>query len=211
MTTLVSLFFKYQIENKLAPGIKSISDPWAHYRDLCVRDAAKAYGWLAQINAGLSNDELLEQSKKFYDLRFRSKLNQDLRELIQNLRARNFKVWICTASIKWAIAPALIDLDLDLDFLIAAEVELDKNKKLTKKVVEPLPYRPGKKYWLEKKLPAKPLLVAGNSMGDLEMMGLATTLPLTIIFEPHLPEIKESEEGLLIEATKRGWPIQIFR
>ena len=63
----------------------------------------------------------------------------------------------------------------------------------------------------KEKLPAKPLLVAGNSMGDLEMMGLATILPLTIIFKPHLPEIKESEEGLLVEATKRGWPIQIFR
>ena len=142
-------FFKYQIENKLAPGIKNIPEPWSYYRQFCLRDAAGAYGWLAQINAGLSSDELLDQARNFYNSKFHAKLNQDLKELIQKLLSKNFQVWICTASLKWAIAPALTDLGLGLDFLIAAEVELDKNKRLTKKIVEPLPYRPGKKYWLE--------------------------------------------------------------
>lgn len=204
-------FFKYQIENKLAPGLKGISDPWNYYREMADKDAAGSCGWLAQINAGLSDEELLEQGKSFYEKEYHAKLNSNLRELIEKLKSKNFQIWVCTASIKWAIAPALIDLGLAPGFLIAAEVELDQKKKLTKKIIDPIPYRPGKKFWLEQKLQDKPLLVVGNSMGDLEMMGLATILSLAVIFEPQLPEIKDSQEGMILEATKRGWPIQIFR
>ncbi len=204
-------FFKHQIEKNLAPGLRNISQPWAHYRQLCARDATVAYGWLAQINASLSDAELTQQAEDFYNLKFRSKFNPEVKDLIYQLRAHNFQVWICTASIRWAIAPALKDLDIDTDLLIGAEVELDKDKILTNKIVEPVPYKAGKKYWLEKKLKGKPLLVAGNSMGDLEMMAMAKVLPLTIVFEPHLPEIRDSEIELMAESKKRTWPIQIFR
>ena len=204
-------FFKYQIEHKLAPGLKGIADPWSHYRALCKTNTAAAYGWLAQINAGLPDNELLLQARAFYTGAFKDKINPNLRSLIQNLKNNNFEVWICTASIRWAIAPAMLDLNLDPRFLIAVDVQLDSKNRLTSKVVDPIPYRPGKKIWLDRKLPNPPLLVAGNSMGDLEMMSMALKLPLTIIFLPHLPEIKESEEGLMIEASKRGWPIQIFQ
>jgi len=204
-------FFKFQIENRLAPGLKGVKEPWNYYREYIHRDAAGAYGWLAQINAGLDDTDLHRQSQEFYEKHFRQRLNSDVKGLIKSLQSQDFEIWICSASIKWAIAPALRDLNIPDAQLIAVEVELDSKKHLTQKLIEPLPYRPGKKFWLEKKLSAKPLLVAGNSMGDLEMMGLATVLPLTIIFKPHLPEIKESEEGLIIEASRRGWPIQIFQ
>jgi phosphoserine phosphatase len=91
------------------------------------------------------------------------------------------------------------------------EVEVDSTGKLTDKVVKPIPYRIGKRQRLEKLLPTQPLIVAGNSMGDLEMMEFASRLPLAIVFKPHLPEVKDSELALLQEATKRHWPIQIFQ
>ena len=72
-------------------------------------------------------------------------------------------------------------------------------------------HRPGKKLCLEKYLPAKPLLVAGNSGGDLEMLQLAEVLSLVIGFEPQRPAVAESEDFLRTQAVKRGWPIQIFR
>src|SRR5580700_2528342 len=77
-------FFKYQIENKLAPGLKGIADPWAHYRALCKTNTASAYAWLAQINAGLTDEELLRQAKDFYNQSFKDKVNPNLRALIQN-------------------------------------------------------------------------------------------------------------------------------
>jgi phosphoserine phosphatase len=203
-------FFKHQANEGLAPGLKGIADPWAHYKKMCETDASSSFGWLAQINAGLTDHELHAQSEAFYRKSFSHKLDSRVKDLILNLQKASFEIWICSASIKWALAPCLKDLNIKLENLIAVEVELDPKNILTQKLITPLPYRPGKKYWIEKKLRAKPLLVAGNSMGDLEMMGLATELPLTIIFKPHLPEIQVSEEGMIIEATNRSWPVQIF-
>jgi phosphoserine phosphatase len=204
-------FFKWQIQNALAPGLKGVIDPWMHYKDLCKKDTATGYGWLAQINSGLREEELLEQTSSYFKDHFLSKIDSRLRKLIQKLNTNDFEIWICTASIKWAVIPALTELKLATKFIIGTEVELDQEKKLTQKVVTPIPYQAGKKYWLEKKLSHSPLLVAGNSLGDLDMMGLATILPLTIVYKPHLEAVKESELALLEKAKSNNWPIQIFQ
>jgi HAD superfamily phosphoserine phosphatase-like hydrolase len=203
-------FFKYQIQNSLAPGIQGLKDPWHYYKRLEEQNRSQAYSWLAQINAGMPEQQLRNQVREFYRHQFKDKIPAPVLELIGDLKARQFEIWICSASIRWTLEPALDFLGLDRAKLIATEVEVDENGKLTKKVVTPVPYIEGKKYWVEKKLGEQPLMVAGNSMGDIDMLALAQELPLVICFMPHLPEIESSEIALEAEAKKRGWPRQVF-
>jgi len=109
------------------------------------------------------------------------------------------------------VLPALDEIGLDEKFLIAAETRVI-NGVITDQVVTPLPYREGKRLCLEKSLnKTHPLLVAGNSMGDISMMEMASVLPLVITFLPHLSEVEASEKELIALASKRKWPRQVFR
>jgi len=204
-------FFKYQVQNHLAPGVHNLKDPWQHYRNLCAKDHNLAYGWLAQINSSLPEATLRSQAQDYYRRTFRQKVNPDVRDLMGELTLKGFEVWICSASIHWAIEPSMADLGLNPAHLLAVRTKVDEKSIITSELITPLTYRAGKKFQLEKNLKATPLLVVGNSMGDLEMLEMAKTLSLVINFLPHLPEIKESEEALLSEARKRKWSVQIFK
>src|SRR5579871_1423676 len=76
-------FFKYQIKNGLAPGIKNISDPWRHYVEMD-RDkgTAAASGWLAQICSGVPEDVLKSQCEDFYKKHFSGKIHKPVSDLV---------------------------------------------------------------------------------------------------------------------------------
>lgn len=198
-------FFKYQIKNKLAPGISGIDDPWAQYINRLRDDQLGAYGWLAQINSGLSEDELRAQAHEFFKSEFSSQLDATMKNLVQQLKSRQFQVWICSASIKWVIEPAAQSLGIER--IIGLEVEVQDGK-LTDKLVEPLTYGAGKTSALKTKLPEAPCFVAGNSIGDLDMMSMATHMPLVVRFEPYRDFTLEEENALAEEAKNRNWNIQ---
>src|SRR5476649_1532265 len=75
-------FFKYQIQNKLAPGIVGVPDPWKHYRTLDEMDTAISSAWLAQICAGLEEKVIRHQAEKFYHDHFKNKPTEPLKKLI---------------------------------------------------------------------------------------------------------------------------------
>ncbi len=203
-------FFEYQVTNKLAPGLRNIGDPWTYYRELEEKNPIQAYGWLAQINAGVEESQLREQGRLNYQKNFKNKIDSRMSDLVQKLQIHNFEVWICTASVKWAVEPALKDLKIPKNQIIGTSVLVNDKGILTDKVVKPVPYGPGKKEWLQNTFRFQPNIVVGNSMGDIDMLGIASELPLVICFQPHRIEIEESEKRLLVEAEKLKWPVQIF-
>lgn len=204
-------FFQYQIKNKLAPGIKEAKDPWSDYLDLERASPADAYAWLAKINSGLTETELRRQAAEYYANHFPSKIFSLMKGLIEDLMATNWEVWVCSASIRWALEPAVSELKIPPQRLISTEVEVNHQDLLTNVIITPVPYARGKKARLETILKVKPAMVVGNSMGDFEMLSLAKVLPLVVVFEPQLPLVKKSQESLMAEARQKGWPIQIFQ
>jgi HAD superfamily phosphoserine phosphatase-like hydrolase len=204
-------FFKDQIANRTAPGLGEVSDPWAYYQELEKTDAPLAYGWLAQINGGVAEADLRKECRSFYEERFTGHIREPMKKLVKELQANRFDIWICSASIRWTLEPAVEELGVPFDHLIATEVMVDPKGLLTETIVEPVPYAAGKKHWVSRKLQTPPLIVAGNSSGDTEMLGLATILPLVVLFEPHRAETKTSAEKLLAYAKKKGWLTQVFR
>jgi phosphoserine phosphatase len=203
-------FFRHQIENKLAPGILNIQDPMKHYKSLDRTSTASACSWLAEINKGLSEKHVLGYAHDYYQNKFLSKPTDPIKSLIENLHRHKFEVWICTASPRYTVEPCLKELGISKDFLIGAEVEIGENLILTDKPIVPVPYKEGKKLALQKRLSAQPLLVVGNSLGDLEMMKWASHMALGVNYLPHLKPVEVSERGLIEECQKRGWPMQFF-
>lgn len=203
-------FFDFQVRNKLASPLQNFPDPWDYYKKLELSNVVGAYGWLAQINKGYLESDLRKIASEFHSKHFSGKIHPAVRDLIHELRSANIEVWICTASIRWAVEPILPELCVLPENLIAVEVVVDPKGILTDIIVPPLPYGQGKKVALETLLKEPPVLVVGNSRGDLDMLGLATEMSLVVGFEPRRKEISESEDYLREYATKKGWPIQIF-
>ncbi len=205
-------FFKYQIQFDLAPGLKGMKSPWEYYSRLDRVSTSDANAWLTKLNSGLPLKELREQAKRFYESTFRKKLNPLMVDLIKKMKERHFDIWICTASMRWAIEPVLYDLDLPMDRLIGTECEIDSKGRLTQIIKTPIPYADGKKRALDIALNGKlPTFVAGNSSGDTHMLQVATVMPLVVQYFPVRPEIAGSELSLRQEAENMGWPIQLFK
>lgn len=203
-------FFKHQILNNLCPGARGMKSPWEHYIMLDKVSVADANAWLVKLNAGLTLGELRTQAKDFYEKSFKQNFNPLMKDLAKRLRSAGFDIWICTASQRWSIEPALYELDIPLDHLVGTECEVTAQGLLTNVIKTPLPYGRGKKEALERVLPHAPAFVAGNSIGDLEMLSWATDMPLVIHYEHPRPEIAGSERALRHEAETRGWLIQSF-
>ncbi|MBK9293847.1 MAG: haloacid dehalogenase-like hydrolase [Oligoflexia bacterium] len=204
-------FFQYQIKNQLAPGLKTTLRAWEQYLELDKKSTADANAWIVKLNAGLKLSELRKQAKEFYESNFKTQFNPLMKELIEKLKNKHYNIWICSASMRWAIEPALYELDLDLENLIGTECEISPQGILTKTIITPIPYAAGKKDALKKKLNSPPCFVVGNSLGDLSMLEWATDFPLVVQYLPGLTTLRGSERALRNEAEVKGWAIQIFQ
>lgn len=203
-------FFQYQIAHQLAPGLKGMKTPWQHYVALDKQSTADANAWITKLNAGLRIGDLREQAKKHYKKYYQNQINPLLKELIAKLQKRNFEIYICSTSMRWAIEPALYELDLPLENLIGTESEVNSKGILTTTIKTPIPYASGKRDALASRLSSAPAFVAGNSYGDMAMLNWAADLPLVIQYQPCQPGLEGSEMSLRNEAENKGWLIQVF-
>jgi phosphoserine phosphatase len=200
----------HQIREGKTPKFDQYPDPWAQYETLHHASTAAANSWIAQMNAGVSETNLRAQAEECFQKKFKQNVFPAMQKLVTKLVEFGFEIWVCSASIRWAVEPGLKHLGLPLNRLVATEVLVDSKGTLTDQVIQPVPYATGKKLALEKKLSAAPLLVAGNSMGDVDMLAMATELALCITSKAATEEVRASEAKLGLEAKKRGWPIQKF-
>jgi HAD superfamily phosphoserine phosphatase-like hydrolase len=203
-------FFKHQIHFQLAPGLKGMKYPWDHYSSLDRASTADANAWIVKLNAGLLLKEVKAQAEAFYQKYFKFEINPRMKELIAKLKENNFDVWVCSASMKWAIEPALEDLGIPQNHIIGTECEVNQAGRLTQVIVTPIPYADGKKRALDKLFGYPPDFVCGNSTGDLAMLKAAQKMALVVQYQPGLPDLAGSELSLRQEAQNRGWPIQFF-
>lgn len=203
-------FFKAQVRTGSAPGLKGVSNPIEHYFDWEARDPVGAYGWLGQINAGLTEPFLLSLCQKHFEKEPLCQVHPIMESLIKSLQFKGFDIWVCSASIRWAVIPSLKKIGISEDKVIASEVLTNPDGTLTSTVVTPLPYREGKALRLKAAGIAKPTLVVGNSMGDVTMLEMAK-YPLVVQYLPARPEVMLSERQLELEAANRGWARQMIQ
>lgn len=203
-TDLGENFFRYQIREKLVPLPEN---PWRHYRDWKEGgDPRPAYLWLAQINAGVSIDRVRGWAKDAVDSIAPVPVFPAQRQLIDLLQTEGVRVFIVTASVKWAVEAGAHLLGLEPENVLGYETKVGADGIVTTAASGHSTYRQGK---IEAVLAASggvaPFLSAGNSFGDIAILEGATKIRLAVTANHPGDELFKAEDDLQREAEKRGW------
>lgn len=203
-TDLGESFFHYQIDNKQVP---LPPDPFEHYLEMkkINNDPRPAYMWLAQINQGQSLDQVRAWAQQaFTDIK-PNPIFSEQKRLIDLLKNHGVKIYIVTASIKWAVEPGALALGLSADNVIGVETEVI-NGVVTDKPVLPVTYRGGKVEALLKHTGnVKPFLASGNTMGDFELLENATHIRLAVSAASRDDRLFKTELELATAAREKNW------
>ena len=128
-----------------------------------------------------------------------------MRDLIGLLKKHHFEIWIVTASPEGMYQQFLNkEFSIPITHIIGVKSVI-RNGIITDEIVNPVPQDHGKKEAIETFVQDIPLLVAGNSRGDKEMIEFSRGLKMIVNPDEHIaPDQKES---IADYAKKNNWLI----
>jgi phosphoserine phosphatase len=197
-------FFQYQIDHKKIP---LPTDPWNYYLEMkkINNDPRDAYAWLAQINRGLPESEVLKWAESAFAEIAPNPIFSEQKKLISLLLKNSVKIYIVTASPKLAVVPGAIAMGLTAENVIGVETEV-VNGLITENKIEPITYRQGKVDALLKKTGnMNPFLCSGNTIGDYELLKNSTHIKLAVSAASRDDKLFKSENELLAKAAENNW------
>lgn len=196
-------FFKHQAENKL---VDLPEDPWAFYEEWHERDPIPAYLWLAQINKDRRISEVRSWAAAALERYDSVPVFPHMRELVMFLKELGVKVYIVTASVKWAVEPAARLVGLEPEDVIGITTKIDSEGVVQEEQDGPVTWREGKVEGLLQATKNKaPFFAAGNTTGDVFLLESATHLALAHCFTAADNPIHQTELDLLARAKELGW------
>jgi HAD superfamily phosphoserine phosphatase-like hydrolase len=196
-------FFKYQIEHCNLSGLPP--DPWAHYHEWKERDVHAAYLWLAQINKGQRLEQVRHWAKNCLVAQKQWPIFPQQLKLIEWLKSKGIRVFVVTASIKWAVEPFAELLGIHYDDVIGVETKCIDGI-VSDEIKGMITWREGKpKRLLQITEGIAPLLCSGNTMGDLHLLQSAKLIKLAVSAAPQGSELYETELSLQRTARENIW------
>lgn len=206
-TDLGEAFFRYQIANLNLPVLHKLpTDPWTYYRNWkSSGDPRPAYLWLAQINQGYSLTQVrkwaIENVKKMSPL----PIFEPQRQLISYFLKMRVKVFVVTASVKWAVEPGANLLGIPQEQVLG--VATKNSEGIISDAQDGfITYRQGKvDALLDHNSGQKPFFCCGNTTGDSNLLASASKLSLAVCSSQEGDELFQSERLLQEEAKKHGW------
>lgn len=195
-------FFNYKIDKKLVP---LPPNAFEHYENLKKENIEKAYLWLAQICQGHCIEKIRNWARHSVELQAPLPVFLPQKKLIDLFLEKGVKVYIVTASVKWAVEPGAEILGLHKDNVIGIETEIvDGNVTDTQKGL--ITYRQGKLEALLEKTNGKyPFFASGNTIGDSELLKGATHLRLAVSAASRDEKLFRTEEQLRQIAEENSW------
>ncbi|MFN3696107.1 MAG: HAD family hydrolase [Pseudobdellovibrio sp.] len=197
-------FFQYQIDQCHIP---LPNNPFNHYLEMkkINNDPRNAYVWLAQINRNISLSQVRSWANEAFQAIQPKPIFSEQQKLIQIFRKHNIKIYIVTASIKWAVEPGAIALGLNYDNVIGVETVV-QNDIITDVPVLPITYKQGKVDALLKQTNnIRPFFASGNTMGDFELLTSATHLQLAVSAASRDDKLFKTEFELQEKAKTLNW------
>jgi len=199
-------FFRYQIEH----GVNGItSDHWSVYQAMFMNNPAKAYSWLAQINAGLSVEKLREIADDFCRRRRKFPYFEEMKDYLANFQDKGMEIYVVSASVRWALEPFVEKMGLDRQKILAMETKV-RDGIITDEPISPLPFGVGKILAVREKIGCEPKIAFGNTMGDLDMLKAAVEPVVVTSHTPKGHNLSISEKCLQRIARKNSWRIWTF-
>jgi phosphoserine phosphatase len=197
-------FFHFQIENKLVPLPEN---PWEHYRKWKESgDPRPAYLWLAQINEGHQLSEVRQWSENCLKKQEPLPFFTPQQNLINYLIHQGVKVFVVTASVKWAVEPGAFRLGIPEEQVLGVATKIEENGRVTSAQAGAMTYREGKTQALLTATKGQlPFLCSGNTMGDFNLLESSSGLALAVNSAGRGDELFGTEQELLQNAKMRSW------
>ena len=142
------------------------------------------YQYYARMLSGMTREEARQIGIRTYNRCYTSKVFTDMQTLITNLKRHNFEIWVVTGSLELLYQQVCAEaFGIPEDHIIGIRIKEGADGKLMDECERPLSLEAGKVNAIKKYIGVRPLLAAGNSRGDLEMMQYAQSLK--IILNPN--------------------------
>jgi len=140
--------------------------------------------------SGMTVEEVEQIGENCFHAKYQQKIYPEMRALLANLKEYGFEIWILSASPELLYQQFIHEeLGIPVDKILGVKSVI-RNDTVTNTLVVPVPQDEGKAEALETFIKARPLFVAGNSRGDMEMMNESVGLKLIVN-----PDIKKVENG----------------
>ena len=138
-----------------------------------------------------------------YNQKYKEKLYPEIKQLISILEDFGFEIWVMTASPEYLYQGFLSeDLGIPKNRIIGMK-SVVKNGITTDELVIPATQDIGKEQYIRTYIKSEPLLVVGNSRGDMEMMN--TSVGLKMIVNPDDEKKRGIQDGLMNGFTVKSY------
>lgn len=154
--------------------------------------------------SGLTADQIRQIGADCYQKSYKGRIYPEMKELVANLKKFGFEVWILTASPE-LLYQKFVSEELNIPMLnIVGVKSVVENGIASGDVILPIPQDDGKGYTIETFIQTTPLIVGGNSRGDLDMLNLSSGLK--IVVNPDNSTVRPKEDGVIAgETVKSYW------
>lgn len=154
--------------------------------------------------SGMTPAEIMDMGYECYLDSYQGKFYPEMKQLIANLKEYGFEVWILTASPEFLYQKFLAE-ELGLpDTQILGVKSVVTNGVLTNEIIMPIPQDDGKANVIPTFIKTHPLIVGGNSRGDMDMLN--QSCGLKIVVNPDNVTVRGEEDGPMNGYTvKQYW------
>ncbi len=155
--------------------------------------------------AGMSLQAYRDLGEKYFKKYYSNKIFEPMRSLISTLKQNGFEIWIITASPEGMYQQFLSkELKIPITHIVGIK-SIIKDGIITDEIIQPIPQDHGKKWAIESFVQDVPLLVAGNSRGDKEMIEFSRGLKMIVNPDEHIAP--DQTESIADYAKKNDWLI----
>ena len=143
--------------------------------------------------SGMTTGEVAQMGKNSFHAKYQQKMYPQMRELLANLKEYGFEIWVLTASPEILYQQFVHEeLGIPIDRILGVK-SVVRNDTVTNTIVLPVPQDDGKADAIQTFIKARPLLAAGNSRGDMEMMN--ESVGLKMIVNPDNQKVEKGHEA----------------
>ncbi len=157
---------------------------------------------------GLSVDEVEEIGAEMFNEKYEAKFYPEMKQLLANFEDYGFEIWVVTASPEVLYQKFVSEnLGIPLNRIIGVKSVIHDGT-VTGALVEPVPQDAGKAEAIQTFIKTRPMFVAGNSRGDLEMMNQSTGMKMIINPDDSNKMEHEEDSSLNGQTLKEYWQNQ---
>lgn len=153
--------------------------------------------------AGLSPEEIETIGYECYIESYGNKTYPEMKQLVANLKEYGFEVYILTASPEFLYQKFVSEeYGIPVTNVVGAKCVV-KEGVTTGEIIPPIPQDDGKAHTIETFIKARPLIVGGNSRGDMDMLN--ESVGLKIVVNPDDVTVRGPEDGPMAGHTVKSY------